>query len=802
MNKKLWLTMMAVITVATMILSACAPAATTVAPKPTTPPQPTAVAKPTDKPTEPPPTTVPDEWANVDPTGQKVMWWHNHPAERDEVINKILDGFNSTNGYGITVSAEYQGSYAEIYNKMLAVLNTSDAPQLVVAYQNNAATYQLGGGLVDMNPLVNSPKWGLSEEEQNDFFPGFWIQDVFPTFGNARLGFPPQRSMEALYYNEEWLKELKAAGKIDFDGPPATPEQFKAAACAAKDNAFSKATAEGPIGYEMKTDASHAASFAFGFGGDIYDYKNNKYIYSSEASVKAWTFIQDLFKNGCASIVAVPYGDQADFGNGKLLFSIGSTSGLPYYKSAVDSGAKFAWSIGALPHSTPEPAQNIYGASISIPKTTPEAELAAWLFLKYFTSPDIQAEWAKASNYFPVRASVAEKMVDYFAANPVYKAGFDLLQYGKFEPPVPGYDPVRVKVSEAEAAIADGADVATTLAGLDVTANGILAEFMAEPLPPPKKACQVTDVGGIDDKSFNATAWKGVEDAIKLLRVEGTYLESQQQTDYEKNINAFLEEKCDIIISVGFLLGDATKIAAEANPTVKFAIVDFGYDPVIPNVRGSGYQIDQATFLAGYLAAATTKTGIVGTYGGMQIPPVTAFMDGFYMGVQKYNEVKGTKVKVIGWDPATQTGSFTGNFESTDDGKTLTLSMLDEGADIIMPVAGPVGQGTLAALKERGSGLMIGVDNDWSVYYSEYKEFILASALKNMDAWVFDSIKRVVNGNFKGEQYLGTLKNKGVGLAYGVGWVDQISAELKAEIEQLIKDIIAGTIATMPTPAP
>jgi basic membrane protein A len=122
--------------------------------------------------------------------------------------------------------------------------------------------------------------------------------------------------------------------------------------------------------------------------------------------------------------------------------------------------------------------------------------------------------------------------------------------------------------------------------------------------PAPKfKACQVTDTGGIDDKSFNATAWKGVEDAVSQLGVEGKYLESQQQTDYEKNINAFLEENCDMIITVGFLLGDATKAAAEANPDVKFSIVDFAYDPTIPNVLGQVFNTDEAAFLAGYVAA-------------------------------------------------------------------------------------------------------------------------------------------------------------------------------------------------------
>jgi basic membrane protein A len=312
------------------------------------------------------------------------------------------------------------------------------------------------------------------------------------------------------------------------------------------------------------------------------------------------------------------------------------------------------------------------------------------------------------------------------------------------------------------------------------------------------KACEVTDTGGVDDKSFNATAWKGVTDAVNEFGIEGIYIESSQQTDYEKNVNAFIEEGCDLIVTVGFLLGDATKAAAEANPDQKFAIVDFTYDPAYPNVRGSQYQIHQATFLAGYLSAGMTESGIVGTYGGLQIPPVTAFMDGFVLGVEKYNEVHGTDVQVLGWDIAGQTGLFTGDFSDLDKGKTTTLSLLDEGADIIMPVAGPVGGGTLAAIKERGTGKMIGVDTDWSIFYPADADVILASALKNMDMFVTESIKMVIDDNFVGENLNGTLENGFVGLAIGTAFTDQVPAELMSEIEDLEAEIIAGTLQTTP----
>ena len=272
------------------------------------------------------------------------------------------------------------------------------------------------------------------------------------------------------------------------------------------------------------------------------------------------------------------------------------------------------------------------------------------------------------------------------------------------------------------------------------TAEPTAAPTTAQPTTPPAKvfkACEVTDTGGIDDKSFNATGWLGLERAKADLGVEVAYLESQQASDYEVNMNSFIEAGCDLIVPVGFLLADATGAAADANPDQKFAIVDVDY-LAQTNVRGNAAKIDQATFLAGYLAAGMTKTGKVGTYVGILFPATQAFMDGYAAGIAKYNEVHGTTVQLLGWDPNTQKGLEVGNFESLDDGRAMGEQLLDEGADIIMPVAGPVGLGTLAVMQERGTGLLIGVDNDWSVANPDKADFVLASALKKIDVFVYE----------------------------------------------------------------
>lgn len=309
-------------------------------------------------------------------------------------------------------------------------------------------------------------------------------------------------------------------------------------------------------------------------------------------------------------------------------------------------------------------------------------------------------------------------------------------------------------------------------------------------------ACQVTDVGGIDDKSFNATAYKGITDAVAALGVEGQYLESQEQADYETNINAFVDQGCDLIVTVGFLLGDATYAAADANPGQKFAIVDYGSNfdgNTRENLVGLNFATQEAAFLAGYVAAASTQTGVVATFGGLNIPPVTAFMDGFWHGVNYYNAENGTSVRVLGWDANTQDGLFVGNFESTDDGRTMGESLLDEGADIIMPVAGPVGLGTAAAVTERGNAWIIGVDTDWTVSAAEYTPVILTSVLKNMDIAVYGQIEAVVNGTYAGGDYLGTLANGGVGLAGSF-------PDLQAALDAIAAGIADGSIQTIGAP--
>lgn len=310
------------------------------------------------------------------------------------------------------------------------------------------------------------------------------------------------------------------------------------------------------------------------------------------------------------------------------------------------------------------------------------------------------------------------------------------------------------------------------------------------------KACQVSDTGGIDDKSFNQNAWKGMQDAAAKLNIQVKFLESRTAADYEKNINQFIAEKCDMIVTVGFLLGDATKAAAEANPGTRFAIVDFAYDPALPNTEGLVYSTAEAAMLAGYVSAGMSKSGIMGTFGGINIGgPVTDFMDGFVAGAMYYNAEKGTQVRVLGWDPVKKEGSFTGNFDSLDDAKALTVPMLQEGADVILPVGGPIGGGAYTALQESAAGdYGIGVDVDWTQTAPQYTDVLLTSILKKIDVSVAAAVERAFKGEAAMPVFVSTLANGGVDMGPFNAFDSKVPQELKDGAAALKAKIISGEV--------
>jgi multiple sugar transport system substrate-binding protein len=398
-----------------------------------------------------------------------------------EGLEQMLADFNSTNACGITVTGENQGGYNEIRDKVNASIAAGDLPAaLIVGYQNDQAFYQLNQGLVDLEPYMTDETWGLSAEDQADFYPTFLEQSVHPVFNNERLGFPPNRSMEVLFYNQTWLEEL------GFDGPPATPEEFREQACAARD--------AGAGGYILRDDASSVASWTYAFGGDVLTEDGTGYDYTGDATVQAMAFLKDLYDDGCAFFFTEGF-PNPEFAARRALFTQGSSSGLPFYASDLATVAEEEgrdadeWGVTAIPHTTAQPVQNIYGGDVMITRTTPEQQLAAWIFVKWYTTPEVQARWSQVSGYFPTREGANDFLEGYVDENPQWGAALDLLQYSYYEPQLISYQSTRDAAEEAfnvimnlpaDVGVDNTGPIEDVLANLTERANEFEAELMAE----------------------------------------------------------------------------------------------------------------------------------------------------------------------------------------------------------------------------------------------------------------------------------------------------------------------------------
>jgi basic membrane protein A len=312
----------------------------------------------------------------------------------------------------------------------------------------------------------------------------------------------------------------------------------------------------------------------------------------------------------------------------------------------------------------------------------------------------------------------------------------------------------------------------------------------------------VTDTGGIDDRSFNASSWQGMQEAASAnpSKISVTYLQSTTQSDYTPNINTFISKKCGIVVTVGFLMAQATQTASKANPSDKFAIVDNAYTPPISNVDALLFNTAQDAFQGGYLAAGMSKTGKVATFGGEKLPTVTIYMDGFYDGVQYYNQKHGTHVSVLGWNESTQNGSFTGDFTNQTNGQNVTQTFITEGADVIFPVAGNVGLGAAKAVQNADASAgsqkvnMEWVDTDGCISAAQYCKYFITSVTKGIQTAVKNAVTTASNGSFKGGNYIGTLQNGGVALAPYHDFATKVPSSLTSELNTIKQGIINGSI--------
>ncbi|MGI6879297.1 BMP family lipoprotein [Microbacterium sp. gxy059] len=312
--------------------------------------------------------------------------------------------------------------------------------------------------------------------------------------------------------------------------------------------------------------------------------------------------------------------------------------------------------------------------------------------------------------------------------------------------------------------------------------------------------CMISDEGGFDDKSFNQLSHEGLLAAAETLGVDDISVESNDESEYAGNLSSLVDQNCNVIVTVGFLLAADANDSAEANPDVHYVSVDEMVDidqdgqTDQENIKPLVYDTAQAAFLGGYAAAAYSEAGKVGTFGGANIPTVSIFMDGFRQGVEYWNEQNDGDVEVVGWDGSD--GVFTGGFQANQDALNAAQGIVDQGVDVLLPVGGPIYQSAASVIRDSGRDIaLIGTDAD--VYESDpsVSDLLLTSIRKQMDTSVQEVVESAGAGEFDNEPYIGTLENEGVSLAPFHDFEDRVPEGLQAELDEITAGIIDGSIS-------
>ena len=411
---------------------------------------------------------------NANPTGQTVEFWVQYSDERLDAMMARAERFEKETG--IKVNITYKGHYGKVQSAMMTSAGTQDTADVARGYGNAAADMYQIGAAIDQTILANSAKWGVTEDDKADWGAN-WTVGFSPYFdGNPKLLHEVGKSIEVVYYNSDWLKELGLS-------EPQTPSEFAKVACAATNSVYSGSVGDAAsLGYEIDTDASNFAAWVFAHGGNVFDYNSGQYILNSAPVVAAMEFIQGMSSKGCAQVNRDKYADQTYLGQGTNMFALGSTSGITYFQKAIEGGYNANWSVSAVPYTTSEPVMNLYGGGLIMGKTdNADKMVATYQWMKYITNSENSAVWSSESGYGFVRTSSAEhpSIVEMRNSSPQYNKSLGLIKYGVGEPSVPAYYSVRGEIEKAYAAIIEGDDIMSTLNNLNDEANEILADAIA-----------------------------------------------------------------------------------------------------------------------------------------------------------------------------------------------------------------------------------------------------------------------------------------------------------------------------------
>lgn len=471
MTKRMFYVLMLLALVLGLTLAGCKPAdnvVTTVEPteEPTAEPTEAPVVEPTEEPTEEP--------MGMDLSGVTISFWHVYGEgdPRNATIVSLVDEFNATNEYGITVEALDQGAYGDVEDKVNAGLQSGDLPNVVQAYTSALLNWDTVGAVADLAPMVADPMYGLTQEELDDIYPSVLAIGVTPD--GRRLSWPLSLSANLMVYNFTWAQEL------GFANAPTNTAELKEQLCAAAAANAADPAKVGTGGMVWYASASNFLSFLYAFGGQELNEAGDAYDFNTAAMKDVALYINDLRDAGCTfETESYPNPEQAQR---LALVTLSSNAGLPYYLAAFEDAAnEDEW--GFLPFLGPDGGQSAdaFSQAVGVLTSTPEQDMASWLFIKYLTSAENQAEWIVASGYLPTHFSTEAMLADYIAANPIYQTALDLAALGRAEPETfPAWNSVRRAINDAAAAMYAATtpeEIDAILAQLTIDAADYVAEL-------------------------------------------------------------------------------------------------------------------------------------------------------------------------------------------------------------------------------------------------------------------------------------------------------------------------------------
>jgi multiple sugar transport system substrate-binding protein len=335
----------------------------------------------------------------VDLTGKKVevQFWHTQQGSSADKLNAIVTAFNSSQP-SVTIKPTFQGNYNDLFKKIQAAVAAGQVPDVAVSYPDQVSEYQSANVVIPLEDYLSSTKYGLTATDQADYVKAYVDENRYAEYGGKLLSFPFTKSVLSMFYNEDKLK----AANITVPAP----DQWTWDAWVAANKAVTSGTTKG---YAIAVDASTFDGMVYSRGGTLISSDQKHWLFNQQAGQDTLSMYEDAIKSGWGYQIAKQYADQTDFGAGRAIFTLATSSGLAFYKKEVDGAAKFNWNVAVIPHSPGvSPVTTLYGASIAVFKTSPEKQLGAWLFMKYFTTPSVTADWSVATGYLPVRTSAVQ----------------------------------------------------------------------------------------------------------------------------------------------------------------------------------------------------------------------------------------------------------------------------------------------------------------------------------------------------------------------------------------------------------